>query len=130
MFSFKKSEKLCSKKIIDKLFSEGETFLSYPLKIGFIELENSFESPAQAAFTVGKRNFKLAIQRTHIKRKIREAYRLNKHILYKGLGDKHVAVFFIFIGKNIPDYTLVESAMKKGIDKLLFEIDPNNKKNA
>lgn len=126
-FSFKKSERLCSKKAIDKLFSDGETFLSYPLKVGFIEIANTSRSPAQAAFTVGKRNFKSAIQRNLIKRKLREAYRLNKNTLYKGLGEKQVAVFFIFIGKETPDYMLVESAMKKAINKLLVEIDSNKK---
>lgn len=127
MFAFKKGEKLCSKVLIDRIFEEGQTFLSFPLKIAFVELEYSVKSPVVAAFTVGKRNFKLAVQRNLIKRKIREAYRLNKHVLYEGLGEKNLAVFFIYIGKEIPDYQLIESAMKKGIDKLIIEIDTNKK---
>ena len=127
LFTFKKEEKLCSKILIDRIFADGETFLSFPLKIAFVELEPSSKNPVVAAFTVGKRNFKLAVQRNHIKRKIREAYRLNKHILYKGLGEKHLAVFFIYIGKKIPDYHQIESAMKKGIDKLIVEIESNKK---
>jgi ribonuclease P protein component len=127
LFTFKKGEKLCSKILIDRIFTEGETFLSYPVKIAFVELESSPKGPVVAAFTVGKRSFKLAVQRNHIKRKIREAYRLNKHILYTGLGEKHLAVFFIYIGKEIPDYKRIDSAMKKGIDKLIDEIDPNKK---
>jgi ribonuclease P protein component len=126
-FTFGKDEKLCSKILIDRIFAEGETFLSFPLKIAFVELEYSPKSPIVAAFTVGKRNFKQAVHRNLIKRKIREAYRLNKHILYKGLGEKKLAVFFIYIGKKIPDYKLIEAAMKKGIDKLVIEIDPNKK---
>ena len=127
LFTFKKDERLCSKILIDRIFAEGDTFLTYPLKIAFVELEHSSKSQVVAAFTVGKRNFKLAVQRNHIKRKICEAYRLNKHVLYTGLGEKRLAVFFIFIGKKIPDYTQIESAMKKGIDKLLIEIDSNKK---
>jgi ribonuclease P protein component len=127
LFTFKKEEKLCSKILIDRIFADGETFLSFPLKIAFVKLEPSSKSPVVAAFTVGKRNFKQAVQRNLIKRKIREAYRLNKHILYKGLGEKHLAVFFIYIGKKIPDYHQIESAMKKGIDKLIVEIESNKK---
>lgn len=121
-FSFKKEERLCSKKIIDKLFSDGDSFLSFPLKIIFQETSLQTKYPAQVAFTVGKRNFKLAVHRNLIKRKIREAYRLNKFQLYSKLNDKQVAIFFIFIGKNIPEYDLVEKAMKTGINKLLKEI--------
>src|SRR5680860_1391084 len=81
-FSFKKEERLCSKKIIDKLFSEGDSFLSFPLKVVFMQTSLSVKYPVQAAFTVGKRNFKSAVQRNLIKRKIRETYRLNKFQLY------------------------------------------------
>lgn len=122
-FSFKKEERLCSKKIIDKLFAEGESFVIFPLKIVFIKSLIPQKFPAQAAFTVGKRNFKRAVHRNLIKRKIKEAYRLNKHLLYERLNDVHVAVFVIFIGKNIPDFKQVEDAMKKGIERLTQEAD-------
>jgi len=127
-FSFKKEERLCSKKIIDKLFSEGDSFLSFPLKVVFMQTSLSVKYPVQAAFTVGKRNFKSAVQRNLIKRKIREAYRLNKFQLYNVLEDKQVAIFFIFIGKTIPEYKQVETAMKKGINKLIKEISSDNSK--
>ncbi len=125
-FSFKKEERLCSKKIIDKLFSEGGSFLSFPLKVVYQETVLHTKYPVQAAFSVGKRSFKLAVHRNLIKRKMREAYRLNKFHLYSGLAEKQVAIFFIFIGKNIPEFELVEVAMKKGIKKLLKEISSDN----
>jgi len=124
--TFKKEERLCSKKIIDKLFSEGESFLAFPLKIVFQKTSLHTKYPVQAAFSVGKRNFKLAVHRNLIKRKIREAYRLNKFELYSKLDDQQVAIFFIFIGKSIPEYEQVETAMKKGISKLLKEIYSDN----
>ena len=121
-FSFKKEERLTSKKVIDKLFSEGESFLSFPLKVIFFETSLTSKYPAQAAFSVGKRSFKLAVHRNAIKRKMRETYRLNKHQLYNVLSNKQVAVFFIFIGKEIPEYEQVNNAMEKGIKKLIKEI--------
>jgi ribonuclease P protein component len=128
-FSFKKEERLSSKKVIDRLFSEGDSFLTFPIKVVFLEIPNYSKSPLQAAFSVGKRNFKLAVHRNQIKRKIREAYRLNKHILYKELGEKQLAIFFIFIGKTIPDFKLIEKAMKKAMEKLIKEIKSNKKTN-
>ena len=121
-FTFKKEERLTSKKVIDKLFSEGDSFLAFPLKVVFFEIPLSSKHSVQAAFSVGKRNFKLAVHRNKIKRKIREAYRLNKFQLYDILGDKQVAVFFLFIGKEIPDYKLINSAMEKAIKKLITKI--------
>lgn len=121
-FSFKKEERLTGKKIIDKLFSEGDSFLSFPLKVVFLETSLTSKYPVQAAFSVGKRNFKLAVHRNKIKRKMREAYRLNKFQLYNILEDKQVAVFFIFIGKETPEYKHVNSAMEKGIKKLMAKL--------
>ena len=125
-FTFKKEERLTSKKVIDKLFSEGDSFLSFPLKIIFFETSLNSKYPVQAAFSVGKRNFKLAVHRNLIKRKMRETYRLNKSQLYDILIDKQVAVFFIFIGKEIPKYEQVNTAMEKGIKKLIAKISPKN----
>jgi ribonuclease P protein component len=121
-FSFKKEERLCSKKIIDKLFSEGESFLAFPFKIVFLPLTSSSKFPVQVGFSVGKRNFKRAVKRNLIKRKMREAYRLQKAELYGLLNEKKLAVFFIFIGKTIPTYKEVENGIKKGIKKLAKEI--------
>ena len=121
-FSFKKEERLCSKKIIDKLFSEGESFLVFPLKFVFLKTSLPSKFPVQTGFSVGKRTFKKAVQRNLIKRKMRETYRLNKHNFYENAGENQTALFIIFIGKTIPEYKLVEDAMKKGLKKLLKEI--------
>lgn len=125
-FSFKKEERLCSKKTIDKLFTEGETFLAYPVKIVFLKTQHPGIFPVKAGFSVGKRNFKKAVQRNLIKRKMREAYRLNKPELYKKLGENQLAVFFIFIGKTVPEYAVVEAGVKKGIKKLIQVVSDKN----
>lgn len=124
-FSFHKDERLCSKKIIDKLFAEGKSVFAFPLKIVYLEIAHSGKYPIQAAFTVGKRNFKRAVHRNLIKRRIREAYRLNKLKVYSEIGDKQVAVFFIFTGKAIPEYRQIELAVKKGMSKLILEMSAN-----
>jgi ribonuclease P protein component len=120
-FSFQKDERLCSKKIIDKLFVEGKTVFVFPLKIVYLETKLPSHSPVQTAFTVSKKSFKRAVQRNLIKRRMREAYRLNKWAFYSERGEKQVAVFFIFTAKTILEYRQIEAAIKKGMKKLLSE---------
>lgn len=124
--SFGKNERLCSKKVIDKLFAEGKSVFSFPVKIGYLETKLPANVPVQAAFTVGKRNFKRAVQRNLIKRRMREVYRLNKSGFYSEIGEKKVAVFFIFTGKTISEYSQIEAAIKKGMKKLISELKTSN----
>ena len=124
--SFNKNERLCSKKVIDKLFVEGKSVFSFPVKIVYLETQLPAKVPVQAVFTVGKRNFKRAVQRNLIKRRMREVYRLNKPGFYSEIGEKQVAVFFIFTGKTISEYSQIEAAIKKGMKKLISELKTSN----
>jgi ribonuclease P protein component len=125
-FSFGKNERLCSKKVIDKLFAEGKPVFVFPLKMVYLETGLRTKTPAQAGFAVSKKNFKRAVQRNLIKRRMREAYRLNKQPFYIDLNEKQVAIFFVFTGKEITDYTVIESAIKKGLRKIIREIQPKS----
>ncbi len=121
-YSFKKEERLCSKKLFDKLFSEGNSFLVYPVKVVYLETEFSGAFPAKAAFAAGKKSFKKAVSRNLIKRRMREAYRLNKLVLYSGAGEKKIAVVFIYVGKKVEDYQKIEGAIVKSIHMVLRKI--------
>ncbi len=117
-FSLKKSERLSRKKVIDKLFSEGNAFFSYPLKVIFLETELPVEYAVQAGFSVSKRNFKKAVQRNLLKRRMREAYRLNKHVVSSDIEGKQLAVMFIYSAKEIEDSQLIEKGMIKALKNL------------
>lgn len=118
-FSLKKEERLSSKKVIDQLFAEGKSFISFPVKVVFLPTKLPANFPVQAGFSVSKKIFKRAVKRNRIKRLLRETYRLNKHILYNQLEGRQLAVFFIFIGKELPAYASVEAAMKKALHSIL-----------
>ncbi|WP_372931959.1 ribonuclease P protein component [Mariniphaga sediminis] len=114
-FTLKKDERLRSKIIINKLFSEGESFLSYPLKIVYLNTKLPVKNKVQVGFSVSKKSFKNAVKRNLLKRRMKEAYRLNKHILLETGADTQWAIFIIFIGKEILDYKSIEQSMKKAL---------------
>lgn len=121
-FSLNKAERLSSKKTIDRLFTEGESVVQYPVKIVFLTTDLDCTYPAQAGFTTSKKNFKRAVARNRVKRLLREAYRLNKNKIYNQLTQEQLALFFIYIGKELPSHETVNSAIEKGLNKLLKKI--------
>jgi ribonuclease P protein component len=77
----------------------------------------------QAGFGASTRNFKKAVDRNRIKRLSREAYRLQKQTLYDHLVEKNrcLAVFFIYTGKELPDYGTVTEKIGVALQKLIKE---------
>ncbi|MCF8371074.1 MAG: ribonuclease P protein component [Bacteroidales bacterium] len=109
-FTLCKNERLCRRKLIDTLFEDGTSFLIYPYKVIWMDFDMESKYPAQFGITVSKKNFKRAVQRNQIKRLSREAYRLNKHILYSSLTEpgKIRAFMFIYIARDILTFRQIE----------------------
>jgi ribonuclease P protein component len=117
---FSKSERLCSKKEIEALFENGKSFYCFPFLVVWSYSQSEMPFPAQVAFSVPKKIFRLAVSRNLIKRRTREAYRKNKTSLYEFLdtSGKKIVFTMIFRGKEIPDYETIESAVKEMIKTL------------
>ncbi len=119
-FTFSKSERLCSSKTIELLFTEGKSFVKYPLRISKLQTANH-PSTVQLLISVPKKRFKRANKRNLLKRRIREAYRLNKHELTELISQKEygLALSFIYLPTEILTFQEIEKGVKKGLAELI-----------
>lgn len=121
MYSFSKEERLCSVKLIDKLFHNGSSFLLYPFRIIWLEESLPAESPVQVLISVPKKKFKRAVDRNLLKRRIREIYRLQKsEHLYPFLNEQSATMILgiNYIGNEIGEYSFLEKKFNAAILKL------------
>jgi len=97
-FTFKKEERLFKEKIIQELFDKGSSFYLYPFKVFYSPNRDRQYPYHQILISVSKKNFKKAVDRNLIKRRIREGYRLNKN----QLGDQNkLVIAYIYSAKEI-----------------------------
>ena len=117
---------LKSKVELETLFQKGQIVKAFPLiaKYLFVKLKDDQTSPSEhsdqnirIAISVSKRRFKSAVDRNKIKRKIKEAYRLNQ-FEFKVSDSSSLQVLFIFTGKEIYEYRIIEKSILKIIKKI------------
>ena len=120
-YSFTASERLKHRKLIETLFRNGEAFSVFPFKVVYSITDKSCSDTVfvKMGCAVPKRNKKHAVDRNRIKRRVKEAWRLQKHQLYKDIPEnKELHLFFIFIGKELPDFNLTATTVAKAIHRL------------
>lgn len=120
-FSFPKKEKLKSKKLIEQLFAEGEHLKNFPIKLIYLQADFDEEVRAKAMVIAPKKNFKSAVKRNRIKRLLREAYRLNKPYVFNNIEGNY-AFAILYLGKEMPDYPLVDKKVKGVFDKFIKKV--------
>lgn len=123
-FSYNKFEKLKSRKQIELLFAKGKSISAFPVKVFYLPVENTPVHPVQVGVGVSARNFKKAVDRNTIKRRMREAYRLHKLPLHEHLvaQQKSVAVFILWIDKQMPTTAALQDLMPAVIEKLIKQL--------
>ena len=123
-YTFHKSERLCSRKEIDRLFDAGSSLSVYPLKLVFIRRDAFPDIPAQTMFVVPKRSFKKANDRNLLKRRMRESFRLHKLELYAELQQKELrlSIAILFTGKSEENYETIERSVREILVKLCNKI--------
>lgn len=102
-----KDKKLKSRKAIEKIFAQGKSFHKFPVRaVYFYEPES--ESEIKIGVSVPIRNFKKAVDRNLLKRRIREAFRIHQNSL-KVPGKLNI--MFLYSGKEILEYSEIEKSM-------------------
>ena len=118
MKTFGKSERLCSRKQIEMLFSSGKSFSAFPFRVQYLYVPRLDETVSQVMFPVPKKRFKRAVKRNLIRRRAKEAFRLNKHLLYADIPEGYTLVAaFIYIDAAIQPYDSIHKGIVKAIDK-------------
>jgi ribonuclease P protein component len=121
-----KQERLKSKKLIEKLYAEGDSVKTFPLRMMYVQTAHTSEFPCQVGVSVAKRNYKLAVDRNRLKRLMRETYRLQKQIVYKNLDEPYVFMIS-YIGREEIKYEDLYLKMEKlltlFIDKVKVKAD-------
>ncbi|MDR0334220.1 MAG: ribonuclease P protein component [Dysgonamonadaceae bacterium] len=121
-FTFSKKERITSEKRVETLFSDGQSFVAYPLRVVFLKMEPTKDLPAVSILiSVPKKRIKRAVHRNRLKRLIRETYRLNKHLI--DAKDCRLDISFIYVKDELSDYATIEKGMKKALSGLTQQIE-------
>lgn len=125
-----KTERLTSQLVTDKLFAGGNASMAaFPLRIVYMQMEKQEGSqqldgvqqpPVSILVSVPKKRFRHAVDRNRMKRLVREAYRLNKHILWNALQEKNfrLAIAFVCITDTLPTFRSVNKSMRKALIRI------------
>jgi len=137
-FTLGKEERLKSRKQIEQLFDKGKSIVITPFRVYFLidEMLNTQRSifskgvlsdNVQFGVGVSARNFKKAVDRNRIKRLTREAWRLQKNEIATKAKEaqRKLNVFFIYTGKELPEFTIVKDKVAIALKKLADKIDEN-----
>jgi ribonuclease P protein component len=120
-FSFRKEERLKKRKDIQELFNKGSSFYLYPFKV--YALPGGSAPFHQVLISVSSKNFKRAVDRNLIKRRVREAYRLQKH----KLPENKLVLGFIYTAKEILPFREIENKVLLALSRLeKFRRDSND----
>lgn len=115
-YCFSKQEKLTGKKKIEGLFKRGSSFYLDAFQVRYLPSEEK-DQPHQVLISVPKRLFKRAVDRNLIKRRVREAYRLNRHVLNTA-NSSALYLGFIYLSKKILTYQEIQTQLIKCLERL------------
>ncbi|MFZ4521128.1 MAG: ribonuclease P protein component [Bacteroidales bacterium] len=122
--TFTKEERLCSHRLIGMLFAKGSKFHLSPFRINWSRvLPDETTSPVQVMMSVPKYNFRRAVDRNLVRRRMKEAYRLNKQLLYDNISGTGTQIVFCitYTAKEIVAYSLIEAKIILLLQRLIEE---------
>jgi ribonuclease P protein component len=115
--NFSRSERLKSEKQISRLFIEGKSMSAGCLKLKYLFTDEEYPLKIQVMFSVPKKKFKKAVIRNILKRRMKEAYRLNKN-QFDELFLCNLNLAFLYTGKEIDTFDIIENYIQILLRKL------------
>ena len=115
-YRLQKNERLHSKKSIKELFDKGSSFFIYPFKVLCLSSNDEQAETNQVLFSVSKRKIKKAVHRNYIKRRMKEAYRLNKAILLSSESNNRIA--FVYVSSELEGFNTIQSKVQKILKRI------------
>ncbi|MDE6561661.1 MAG: ribonuclease P protein component [Muribaculaceae bacterium] len=142
-FTLRKSAKLRHRTLVQDLFKKGKSVYSGPLRVTFRaisqeELEASFRlcipdlmGPVQFMITVPKKKRRHAVDRVLMRRRIREAFRLQWHPLKKIIqedpGIRTLSLAIVYMHNENSDMECIASAVGSALSKIRKKLYPQPK---
>ncbi len=118
------NERLKSEKSITALFETGKILSVFPVRLIYKFHPTAEKFPVKVGFAVPKKNFKHAVDRNLLKRRMREAYRLNKNLLVKDEKDPlpGLDIMLIYQGNKPEELVKITSCIKELLKKLSLKV--------
>jgi ribonuclease P protein component len=117
--TFGKEERLCSRKLIDRLYAEGHRLMAYPFSVQWIATDGP--APCQVMIVAPKRRFHHAVDRNRVRRLTRECWRRRKPALYDFLQQHNlcIALSLVYVHNEIMTY----EQLSRKADKLMAALE-------
>ena len=119
-YKLKKEEKLCSRTAVDRLFSEGKSLMAFPLRAAY-RLRPRGEHPVQFLISIPKKRIRKAVGRVTLRRRVREAYRLNRRELLHGPLEQAgwgVDIAFVYLDSSPAPYSVIDEKMRSLLSRI------------
>ena len=119
-YKLNKTEKLTSRTAIERLFGEGKSLMAFPLRAAY-RLREPGDAPVQFLISIPKKRIRRAVNRVLLRRRTREAYRLNRRelltptLLHQGIG---VDIAFVYLDNTPAPYSVINEKMTSLLQRI------------
>lgn len=121
-FKLYKSEKLCSKIEIENLYAKGASLIAYPLRAVYLAVpagDTGHPVAARFLISIPKKRIRHAVGRVLLRRRTREAYRLNRSLLEPVVAQgTTVLIGFNWVAPDQRNYATIERSMRELLSKI------------